>query len=340
MASAAPGCATHTARIVDRSGAVVTDAITLLSVEWTRVLDDSSAAKVVIQPDGDCCERLGQVRSWRHDLHIFRDGRPVWEGPILLPVWKTGSVEITAVDVIGWLDRRVPHQDMRFTSTDLVDIAAWLIRDGFAPHDPGHEVQIVAPTKIRGDRAYQLDVGQTGDHLRALAETGLDFTTVGRRIVLLPEDHCARIGSLTDADLPSGLSISEDGAALATRVVLHGSQDSGVKGVAGGMDPYYGLLERAVEESSVLDEHSAAAGARSRLRASHPAPVFLDTSQETTISSEAAIDVESLVPGWCLDVTTTTTCRDIGQSLKIAGVKVTEDAAGESVRVQLVPSGV
>src|SRR5690606_993096 len=108
-------------------------------------------------------------------------------------------------------------------------IAAALIRDGFAPDDPGHLVTVIEPTRIHGHREYFTDVGQTGDHLRALAETGLDYTTVGRRILLMGEDHCARVGSLTDEDFPSGLEIAEDGASLATRVVLHGQEEGGIK---------------------------------------------------------------------------------------------------------------
>ncbi|MFD5543770.1 hypothetical protein ACFWIJ_39725 [Streptomyces sp. NPDC127079] len=47
------GCGVHSAYIVDRGGAVVTPADTLVSVEWTRILDDVSTAHVVINPDGD-----------------------------------------------------------------------------------------------------------------------------------------------------------------------------------------------------------------------------------------------------------------------------------------------
>lgn len=314
----------------------------LVEVEWTRVLDDVSTARVLVLPDGDCCEQLAQVRSWRHALAIARDGQPVWEGPIVDVAWRASGIEIQAVDVLGWLDRRVPHQDVRFVGRELAEIAAWLIEDGFAPDDPGHEVVIVGDTRIRGDREYQTDRGQTGDHLRKLAETGVDYTAIGSRILILPEDHCERVGSLTDADFPAGLTVAEDGGALGTRWVIWGDED--VKGVAGGEDPYYGLLERSVEETSILDVASAQAAARSRLRGSRPS-VFLD-SQQVTLSPDAPVDVPSLVPGWCVDVTTTATCRTIAQALKIVGVRVVEsggqqaEAAQESVSVQLAPAGV
>lgn len=330
------GCSTHQALIVDRDGGVVSSADTLVEVEWTRVLDDVSNARILVHPDADCCGSLARVRAWRHKLALFRDGHPVWEGPVLTPKWTAGGVEIQAYDIVAWLDRRVPHQDMRFVDHELAEIAAHLIEDGFRPDDPGHSVQIVEPTRIRGSREYDQDVGQTGDHLRDLAETGLDFTAVGSRILILPENFAGRIGSLTDGDFPAGLSITEDGAALATRWIVHGKD--GVRGEVGGHDPYYGLLEQSVEQTSILDSASATGAARSRLRANLPAPTFLD-SQETTLSPDAAVDVPSLVPGWCVDVTTTATCRTISQSLKLVSVKVSEDGDGETVGVQLTPGG-
>lgn len=330
------GCGSHRAAIYDRDGGLVSAAEILVEVEWTRVLDDVSTARILVRPEGDCCGTLAGVRSWRHKLVIWRDGHPVWEGPVLDPQWTADGVEIFAVDILGWLERRVPHKSISFQGKDLTDIASWLIADGFAPDDPGHTVQIVAPTRILGDREYELDVGQTGDHLQDLAATGLDYTAVGSRILLMSEDFCDRVGSLTDGDFPAGLTVAEDGAAFGTRWIVHGKDD--VKGVAGGADAYYGLLERVVEETSVLDDASAAAAARSRRRASATVPVFID-SQQATLSPDAAVDVPSLVPGWCVDVTTTSTCRNISQSLKIQNVKVTEDGSGETVAVQLSPAG-
>ncbi|MDN3056840.1 hypothetical protein PH213_20260 [Streptomyces sp. SRF1] len=341
---AVAGCGTHTARIIDRSGATVSTADVLTEVEWTRLLDDTSTARVVINPDGNCCERLGRVRSWRHKLMVYRDGEFVWGGPIIQAEWSLGQVEIKAADVLAWLDRRVPHQDIEFGDSDLTDIASWLIEDGFTPDDPGHQVEVIAPAGVRGARQYRRDVGQTGDHLRDLAATGLDYTAVGDIIVLLPETHTASVGRLTDADLPDGLVVAEDGTALATRWIVAGDDEGDVLGEAGGADAYYGLLERYLEQTSIPDDASATAAARSKLRSSLPVPVFID-SQQVTISPQAAVSVPKLVPGWCVDVTSATTCRTITQRLKILGVKVTETGGSgntpgsESVQLQVAATG-
>ncbi|MEU5834461.1 hypothetical protein ABZ820_12425 [Streptomyces diacarni] len=341
---AVAGCGTHTARIIDRSGATVSGTNVLTEVEWTRALDDTSTARIVVNPDGDCCERLGRVRSWRHKLLIYRDDTFVWGGPILQVEWSLGQTEIWAGDVLAWLDRRVPHQTMAFGDSDLTDIASWLIRDGFAPDDPGHAVQVIGKAGVRGARQYLEDVGQTGDHLQDLAETGLDYTAVGDTIILLPETHTASVGRLSDADLPEGLVVAEDGTSLATRWVVAGDDEGDVLGEAGGPDAYYGLLERYLEQTSIPDDASATAAARSKLRTSLPVPVFIDT-QQVTISPEASVDVPKLVPGWCLDITSAQTCRTITQRLKITGLKVTENGGtestpgSESVQVQVAATG-
>lgn len=341
---AVAGCGSNSARVVDRTGGTITDADVLVEVEWHRVLDDISTARVVIHPEGDCCARLGEVRAWRHSLAIYRDGELAWTGPITQIEWRLGEVEISASDIGAWLARRVPHSDMTFSNVDLMEVAKALIEDGFAPDDPGHQVQVVGPAKVKGSREYTEDVGQTMDHLLDLAETGIDFTVIGNTIVLLPEDHSAAVGRLSDVDFPEGLVVAEDGASLGTRWIVAGDEDGEVLGSAGGKHPYYGLLERYLEQSSIPDDASAAAAAASKLRASLPVPVFID-SQEVTLSPQAGVDVNKLVPGWCLDITSAQTCRVVSQRLKIVGVTVHEDGGDgdtpgtERVQVQVAVTG-
>ncbi|MER5904326.1 hypothetical protein ABT150_30200 [Streptomyces mirabilis] len=337
---AVAGCGSHSATILDRNGATVTVAQVLTEVEWNRVLDGTSSARALIQPDGDCCNRLGRIGSWRNRLVIFRDGQYVWDGPITDVTWSLGQVEVTAEDVSVWLDDRVPHQDKTFTNVDLSEIAQWLIEDGYAPDDPGHTVEVIGQAGISGSRSYSAGIGQTGDHLRQLAEAGIDYTVIGSKILLLPETHLVSVGRLSDADMPEGLEVSEDGKSLVTRWIVAGSEESGVVGTDGGTDPYYGLHERYIEMTEIADVTSATQAAQARRRVSSQVPVFIDT-QQVTISPLAAIDVPSLVPGWALDVTSASTCRQVSQRLKITGVRVTENGGddntpgSESVQVQV-----
>ncbi|MYR64407.1 hypothetical protein GTY54_52085, partial [Streptomyces sp. SID625] len=78
--------------ILDRNGATVSTANVLTEVEWGRVLDGTSSARALIQPDGDCCARLGNLESWRDRLVIYRDGQYVWDGPVTNVTWSLGEV--------------------------------------------------------------------------------------------------------------------------------------------------------------------------------------------------------------------------------------------------------
>lgn len=341
---AVAGCGSHSAAVLDRSGATVATGEILTEVEWTRSLDALSTARVVIQPSGDCCGRLGRIGTWRNRLVLFRDGAYVWDGPITGISWTLGQVEIRASDLLVWLDNRVPHESRSFASTDLAEVAAWLIEDGYAPDDPGHTLEVVGRAGIAGSRSYSAGIGQTGDHLRQLAEAGIDFTAIGSKILILPETFCEPVGRLSDVDMPEGLEVAEDGLSIGTRWIVAGSEDSGAIASYGGTDPYYGLHEKYVEQTEITDNASALAAAKARQRVTSTVPVFIDTAQ-VTISPLAAVNVPSLVPGWCLDVTSSSTCRDVSQRLKITGVRVQEtggddDTPGtESVQVQVAVSG-
>lgn len=338
------GCETASYNITDRDGGMVTASGVLTEVSYSRVINDASTAQVVIGVSGaTCCAELANIRTWRHYLNIFRGDQFMWSGPITTVDWSFDRVTVNATDVIGLLDRRVPHQNLTFTGTDLTQIARQLIEDGFAPDDPGHSVTVVGAAGVTGGREYTQNIGQTADHLRDLADSGLDFTAVGANIVLLPDGHCEVVGRLSDEDLPEGVTVTEDGAALATRWIVAGSESSEAVGTAGGVDDYYGLLEVYVEQTSITDQVSADAVAAAKLAVSSAA-VVIDT-QNVTLSPTANVDMLALVPGWCLVITTSSTCRDISQRLKITGLQVSEDGGDgdtpgqERVIVQVAASG-
>src|SRR5262249_49547232 len=154
-----------------------------------------------------------------------------------------------------------------------------LVDDGLAPDDPGHTVSVLGQANITGGRKYYTDIGQVADHLRDLADSGLDFTAVGNNIVVMPDQFCDVVGALSDQALPEGVTVTEDGASLATRWVVAGASPTAVNsdpsaniGTAGGTHTYYGLLERYTEQTSITDQAGADAAAQARLRGSLPVP--------------------------------------------------------------------
>ena len=335
------GCATHSYTITDSDGVLVANSGTLTEVSYTRVLNDASTAHAVIAiTDPTCCAQLGQIRSWRYRLNIFRGTEFMWSGFLVNIEWTRETVEVRAVDIIGLLERRVPHRDFAFVGTDLTTIAETIIDDALQPDDPGHEVTIVAPSGVTGGRTYKQYVGQSADHLRDLSETGIDFTAVGNNIVILPDEFCEVVGSLTDDDLPEGLTVAEDGGSLITRQIVAGSDESEAIGVAGGTNAYYGLLEFYDQQTSITDDASATIAAQARLQSSAVVPVFIDT-KNVTLRPTAAINVDSLIPGWCVDITSYATCRKISQRLKITGLQISEtgNPNQEQILLQVTATG-
>lgn len=333
------GCAAHSYTITDRDGGNIASSGTLTNVQYNRLLNDTSTAVVTIGTAAPgCCDQLGGIRAWRHRLNIFRNADLVWSGLVLNVDWTVDDVTVTGVDLFGLLDRRVPHQDFVFEGTDLSVIAEQLIEDGLAPDDPGHEITIMGRALVTGGRTYEQDTGQTADHLRDLADTGIDITVIGSRFIILPDDFCDVVGRLSDDDLPQGLRVTEDGASLATRQIVAGQEEGNIIGSAGGANAYYGLLEVYTEQTTITTNTAATASAQARLTASATVPVFIDT-QDVTLAPTANIEFNALAPGWCVDITTDSTCRRVTQRLKITGLKVTENATQEQIVLQVTATG-
>jgi hypothetical protein len=342
------GCASHTYSVTHRSGGFVTASGVLTEVSWSRTINDASTASVTIGVSGaDCCAELSGLRSWSQWLNVYRDDAFVWSGPVTGVEWSADSVTVTATDLIGLLDRRVPHQNFTFTDTDVTEIARQLVEDGLAPDDPGHTTTVIGAAMVTGGRTYTQNVGQTADHLRDLADGGMDFSATGNNIIILPDSFCDVVGRLSDADLPEGVTVTEDGASLATRQVVSADTESTIVGsaeAAGSVRDYYGLLEVYSQDTSIVTQADANTAAAARLASSAATPIVIN-SQNVTLAPTANVDLRSLVPGWCLQISTAATCLPVSQVLKIVGVQVTEDGGSgdtpgqERILVQVAASG-
>lgn len=126
------GCGVPAVFITTRCNTSMTCQIDLKDITkilWTRRLNEVSEAEVEIGLTGDssqtCCVCLELVEPFCHELHIWRDGVEVWVGPIEAIRYERERVTIKARDVLGWLDVRIPENDVEFkttnTGTTLVD---------------------------------------------------------------------------------------------------------------------------------------------------------------------------------------------------------------------------
>jgi hypothetical protein len=341
------GCAAaYTVQVVERGGTTaVTPPLDFTSLRWSRTLDATSDARVVIDvaEAPDCCQQLEDVHDWRHELLIYRDQERVWEGPISsIDPSSSGEIVINAHDVTVWLWMRVIHNRLCFAGScgggnpDLSTIAEAIVRDALEPDDPNVlPYLVVMPSGEHGERIYEPLSGYAIDDLDELARTAIDYTALGRSIIIGGPLTFGQLSQLTCDDFASDVATIEDGLAAATRGIVRGD---GVVGTYGGIDPYYGLLERFVEAKDIKDAASARYAATQLVAGANPPPVYVLPPSNSELAATAPVCINELVPGVLVPIAVDCTCRPVSSVMRLAAVKVEFDADGERVRPAFVPA--
>jgi hypothetical protein len=348
MADCVLGCATNRVIITDQCGGQTICAFDgeIGDVEYGRTMDDTSEAKFTVYLTGGpsgaaCCKCIGGVRSKIHAVTIYRQDDLVWgPGRITNIVERHGSITITARDVTEWLDARVIHHDLNFVGVPARDIALAIIQDAMAPDDPcgiaEKVIQVGGPGPLI-DKSYAAGRVYAGDALRELARTSIDYTASGLAIVLGDVLSFGPFGVLGDEDFQTEIEVEERGIEAATKWYANGDT---VQGVAGGLDPYYGLIEQITDESDIIAQAEADSASAGRLESSNPAPLYINIPDGAGLSPKAPVCFEKLIPGSLYDVDLRNRCRPVNQRFRLTALKVTESGSNsENVGVTLSPEG-
>lgn len=362
------GCGTHRVEIYRRGGKERVGEIRGVSyVDWDRVRDDISTSKIVVSSwDIDCGNLLAELEPWTYEVVLTRDNgyskERVWEGPITLLTYETESVTIHAKDVMAYVYRRIIKQKMSDAANGdtVTSRAARVIQNVMAPDDPNILAYLTVLSRVddamqyRTTPAYSRTGYEEVDDMAANA--GLDYTTVGRSILLWGTKH--RIGTLPefrDSDLGNTPIVSVYGMNLANRYVV--SDGNGVWGEAtrlddDGKDPRYGLVELlsstwasdSTPESGTytqagLDKvrQSFAEGAERSIADRYPAPVVVRVPDNTTVNPDTVLSIQNLVPGVVIPLRSTSTLRTVVQSQKLDSIKVVETEDKETVSITMSP---
>lgn len=314
------------------------------SLTWSRVRDDFSEARV--QFPGTCCGKLDQVRSWAHEMHIVRDGEEVWVGPVFIDANCRSGVTIIARDMWWWLYKRVIHSDHVSVSQGAVSIAQDLIIDGFAPDDPDVLTYLTTyGTGILGGREYKANSKRVLDALRDLAKGSIDFTSIGRRLLVMPQGYkLGQLPLLTCEHFQGDVCATDDGSGAATRAVFTNSQtasggDITVLGEAGGVDPYFGLVEELVSDSTITSAATATDAARAMVAKGNPPPLLVQPPDGSALSGDTPICINDLIPGMTVPVLLDCTCRTVSQDMRLSRLNVAWNENGETVAPLLEPVG-
>lgn len=359
--------------IYDRGGRTPLGALEQLTqVQWSRVRDDISTAEVqIINPSKECQDIVNLISPNRHELVIFRGEDRVWEGPITLVGRNKSEIKIDARDVVHYCYRTVCHleHDDSFRwipdSKDknrveshkekpIVDRIYNILMselDRKEGLDPPINVQQYI-TKVRADdislerkanRRTLAWATTVFDEMESAAQYGgLDYTVVGRRIILNDVRVELGIGPTITEDelLGATLTVTSYGMDHVTRSVTSG--ENGAHSVAGGIDDFYGewetlenMVDQDSEEAPSQDSLDNAAGYI--LQGKRYLPTLVHVPDNSRINPSGTISLQDLVPGVIFPVRAELPSMTLTQYEKLNQVTVKETGEGEEISITLGP---
>ena len=191
------------------------------------------------------------------------------------------------------------------------------------------------------------------------ANSGLDYTAVGRAVLLWGTKH--RIGTLPefrDGDLGATPIVSLYGLSMGNRYIV--SDGNGVWGAADaegafneeGLDEKYGLVELLSSSwaadsdvdtgtftaESIAKTVKAFEGfAEKSISIKYPVPVVVRIPDNTTLNPQAAISIQHLVPGVVIPLRSTGTLRHVVANQKLDSVKVVQQGDKETITLTMSP---
>jgi hypothetical protein len=351
------GCEIHTAFLYDRGGTRRLAQIPeMTSLSWERVADDISFCDItVVNPSPGCSQVLNSMEAGRHEIVVFRGGQRVWEGPLTLMTYQRDQVSIQARDVLHYAYRLAQSRDYdnRYPNVTTViarahlELTTELSRR--ETEDPPinvvpHIITITEPNDARTTRntiLYQKTVFDDVDDMAA--NSGLDYTVVGRSIIL-HDTHTAlgKTATLTDNDIIGDIIVTMYGMEMATFAVVTGAD--GAFGLYGGTDGYYGRVE--VVDDAYDEEEGSDAPSQDELNSQAirnlsgrvPTPVEVRIPDGSRLNPNSPFTIDDLVPGVAVPLRATLTARTFSQMQKLRKIKVSEDNTGEQILLTMVPA--
>ena len=322
----------------------------LETIDWDRVMDNTALAEVVVRKRAGCTRELGVVDPWATEMRIWRDERLVFEGPITEYDEERDVATITAATVDTWMKFRHVYDVIDrevLPGVTPTSIAREIIEQAFSRDDP--RVLEYLDVRDGGDLITRKigDAEETGappnaeQELRSLAGSFVDWTVVGRRIIVWPDNYyLSNIGTLMQHHLiGDGWSIRVRGDDYGSKFLMEGDA---VLGTAGGISERYGLVEQTVRDDTILDTATAtkAADRLYNIRGARP-PRWLVIGDGAQLSAESPFDIDQLVPGVrvVVDISGDDIAQPFRQNMRLTRVSTSVDEEGEVIRIGALAIG-
>ena len=369
------GCGDNRVFVYSRGGTTRLGEITgMVQVKWARQRDAITEATVTVRDwSDDCGELLAMLRSWQMELVIFRDNGQgpvrVWEGPITLLTYEVDQVTIGAHDCMAYVYRRILrigfNDAYRASGGGLTPVtlrSQWIIQNALSYDDPNllaYMQVIYQPDDARNSRvvnAFDVTAWQQVDDFAA--KSGLDYVTVGRKIILF-DTHTpiGRLPEMRDGDFGTPPIVTEYGMQLANFYAV--TNNAGVYGTADRFDvngdpEFYGYIEMLSSAYGESDQAAASevltAEQRARLEETlaeqaernisgrYPAPLVVRVPDNSTLNPEINVGINQLIPGVHIPLRAADTLRQVTQMQKLDRVEVTQTDKVEQVQITLSPA--
>jgi len=350
-------CGSHRAHVYARGGEVYVGELTPVSrVQWERVRDEISTASCTV-PVHECCELLGNLRTILSELHIERNGKIVWQGPITRIEYEHEQVQIYAEDVLWAAKRKVLQvgYDQTYPNiANVIDRMDWLLRqqcyakDG----DPWRMVPHLHPVHHSGDprtsRSVFANQFYVWEDFDLYAEdSGTDYMVINRDVYYWDTNLAwLIIPPLDEQYLSQFPRIVEYGNELATRgFVNNGTGPTGYAQASTEMLNLYGAIDwltthvqdgtpdgATPEEIAEWND-----SARRQIDGRAPTPVSVNIPANTTLMPGAPWTDDDLIPGAWFEISVLSLCRQLTAWQRLQHIIVTEEApGGETVQITAI----
>lgn len=385
-------CELHTVQITDRGGGrIIATLNSLNEVQWNRQLDDKSYASVAIE--GEACREqsklLGQIEPRRHEMVIHRNGVRVWEGPIVSVSRRTNRIVVSAMDVLEYLDGRPItkywpgpenggptlmgeriEEIIRFEMLNayvppgiptppLRHIPAWDGESGLLNPSVNPPINVIPflevhpGTVLTRTETFPFEM-MVYEHLSTLAEGGLDYTTVGRKILIWDSSlSIGRTRDMVSADFGGDVEVFSSGVDLVGVMHVVGGRDedfdnplppNSTANVGSALRDvtYYGpwaRLHTRSEESGDATQEALNTQAMRISAGRNPVPIEVDVGNQATIKLDDRLTINHLVAGVDVPVIANVAGGTVNQVQRFRGIYVTETSGGETITATLISAG-
>jgi hypothetical protein len=267
------------------------------------------------------------------------------------------------MDVLAWLLVRISEGVISFgvpdsngniatPAAEVTDIAKQVLTVAFADEDPcvmeyvlqtdlGNRPTKIGPVAVR----FEPYANTAFDDLDSLSALGLDYTTLGRRIILSVdgENENSRVArTLTDQHIMGEIEVSKDGLFAANRVFSRylnddtaaqceadGSTVVPCPAIAESEQFCYGPIEILRDDAVSFNFNTALQIAQKYADAGSPIPRTIEFAGGAKLSPDTPFGINDLIAGNIMRVVLTNLFFEFAIDFKIQEINYSIDAEGE-----------